>query len=308
MRWREITVATNSMGADLVAETLRNLGAEGVQIIDRADIPDPSKPHGHWELIDESLLSDMPEEVEVKAWFLPSADLSSLAETLTLLPEIAGFPLDSLQVRAAFIQDENWQDTWKQYYKPLHLGKNLVVRPSWEAYEANEHELVIRMDPGMAFGTGSHETTQLCLELIEKVAPDELLDVGTGSGILAIAAAKMGAQNITAVDIDPDAVRTAKENVRLNGLEGVIKVREGDLIKGINQKFSCVAVNILADVIIFLLPALPACLKKGGVAILSGILESRLDEVLKVTENLPFTALEIRKQNDWCALLLRYTG
>jgi ribosomal protein L11 methyltransferase len=162
------------------------------------------------------------------------------------------------------------------------------------------------MDPGMAFGTGSHETTQLCLELIEKVKPDELLDIGTGSGILAIAAAKMGAKNITAVDIDPDAVRTAKENVRLNDLEGAITVKEGDLIKGIDQKFSCVAANILADVIIFLLPALPACLKENGLAILSGILDTRLSEVLEAADKLPFDVVETRKQNDWCALLLRY--
>lgn len=306
MNWREITIQTTSLGADIVAETLRDNGAEGVQIIDRADVPDPSKPHGNWELIDESLFDNMPEEVEVKAWFSPDTDLSGLAETLALLPEVAGFPLGTLAVRDASVQDENWWETWKKHYKPIHLGQNLVVKPGWESYEAKEGELVIRMDPGMAFGTGSHETTQLCLELIEKVKPDELLDIGTGSGVLAIAAAKMGAKNITAVDIDPDAVRTAKENVRLNDLEGAITVKEGDLIKGIDQKFSCVAANILADVIIFLLPALPACLKENGLAILSGILDTRLSEVLEAADKLPFDVVETRKQNDWCALLLRY--
>ncbi len=306
MNWREITIQTTSLGADIVAETLRDNGAEGVQIIDRADVPDPSKPHGNWELIDESLFDNMPEEVEVKAWFSPDTDLSGLAETLALLPEVAGFPLGTLAVRDASVQDENWWETWKKHYKPIHLGQNLVVKPGWESYEAKEGELVIRMDPGMAFGTGSHETTQLCLELIEKVKPDELLDIGTGSGVLAIAAAKMGAKNITAVDIDPDAVRTAKENVRLNDLEGAITVKEGDLIKGIDQKFSCVAANILADVIIFLLSALPACLKENGLAILSGILDTRLSEVLEAADKLPFDVVETRKQNDWCALLLRY--
>ena len=220
MEYTEVTISTTTRGSEIVSDILLRLGAAGTQILDRADLPDPSKPTANWELMDQSVIDAMPEDVQVKAWFDEAslkAIIGSLRERLAL---IKSPDMGTLNVTMQGVKEEDWAENWKQYYKPFRIGAHMVVKPTWEHWDAQPGDLIIEIDPGMAFGTGTHETTAMCVGLIEKYyRGGTLLDVGTGSGILAIAAARLGAENVVAVDIDPDAVRVAKENVIHNGLE-----------------------------------------------------------------------------------------
>ncbi len=307
MNWIEITISTNTMGADIVSEALLRQGAVGTQIIDRADVPDPAKPNGYWELIDPQMIEDMPEDVQVKAWFENVEALRGLENILKALPGMAGFDLGTLAVSRQGVQEQDWSECWKQYYKPFRAGKRLVIKPSWEGWDAQPGDLIIELDPGMAFGTGTHETTAMCVEMIEKhYRGGSVLDVGTGSGILAIAAARLGAKDGLGVDIDPMAVRVARENVEKNGLSGVIDIREGDLVAGLDDVTCDFAVaNILADVIALLAAPLRRHLKPGAIFVCSGILKEREDDVKQALSENGYALFDRLQKGDWVALASR---
>ena len=307
MNWIEITISTNTMGADIVSEALLRQGAVGTQIIDRADVPDPAKPNGYWELIDPQMIEDMPEDVQVKAWFENVEALRGLENILKALPGMAGFDLGTLAVSRQGVQEQDWSECWKQYYKPFRAGKRLVIKPRWEGWDAKPGDLIIELDPGMAFGTGTHETTAMCVEMIEKhYRGGSVLDVGTGSGILAIAAARLGAKDVLGVDIDPMAVRVARENVEKNGLSGVIDIREGDLVAGLDDVTCDFAVaNILADVIALLAAPLRRHLKPGAIFVCSGILKEREDDVRLVLADNGYALFDRLQKGDWVALASR---
>lgn len=306
MDWMEVSIHTNTLGADLVSAFLQRFGVKGTQIIDRADVPDPAQPSGYWELIDQDLIDRMPQDVIVKAWFEEDTDLLPLREALESLPALAGFSLGTLALEVSRVQEKDWAEYWKRFYKPLRLGKRLVVRPSWEAYERLPDDLVIDLDPGMAFGTGTHETTALCVELIEKhYQGGKVLDLGTGSGILAIAAARLGAGDVLAIDIDPLAVRTAQENVDNNKLSAAVSVRRGDLLQGIGGVFDFAVANILADVIIMLCGPLRQRLKPGAVFVCSGIIRQREEDVRAALEAAGYAPLDRLGRGEWVALAVR---
>lgn len=306
MDWMEVSIHTNTLGADLVSAFLQRFGVKGTQIIDRADVPDPAQPSGYWELIDQDLIDRMPQDVIVKAWFEEDTDLLPLREALESLPALAGFSLGTLALEVSRVQEKDWAEYWKRFYKPLRLGKRLVVRPSWEAYERLPDDLVIDLDPGMAFGTGTHETTALCVELIEKhYQGGKVLDLGTGSGILAIAAARLGANEVLAIDIDPLAVRTAQENVDNNKLSAAVSVRRGDLLQGISGVFDFAVANILADVIIMLCGPLRQRLKPGAVFVCSGIIRQREEDVRAALEAAGYAPLDRLDRGEWVALAVR---
>ena len=194
MNYTEATISTTTQGAEIVSDLLMRLGAAGTQILDRADLPDPNKPTANWELMDQSVIDAMPEDVQVKAWF----DDDALKNITKALPEqlslLKGPGMGALSLSFVGVKEEDWAENWKQYYKPFRLGDHMVVKPTWEPWDTQEGDLIIEIDPGMAFGTGTHETTAMCVGLIEKYSHGgSLLDVGTGSGILAIAAARLGA-------------------------------------------------------------------------------------------------------------------
>ena len=240
MNWIEVIVHTTTAGSDFVSGILMNNGASGTMIVDRADIPDPSSPHGYWEIIDPKLLDEMPPDVEVHAWFeeVPDSDasLSSICSDLNRIkPDHADF--GTLDILSRTVSDEAWTNVWKKYYKPFYAADHLVVKPSWEDFQPAPGDRIIEIDPGMAFGSGTHETTGMCISLLEQVirGGENIIDVGTGSGILAIAAGLLGAGHVLAVDIDPDAVRVASENVSHNGLDRVVDVRQGNLLDHVDQ-------------------------------------------------------------------------
>ncbi len=305
MEYAEITVTTNTAGAEAVSEMFMRMGAAGTQIFDRADLPDVNAPTKMWELMDQSVVDAMPEEVEVKAWFPRDEKLSDLLLSMReTLRGMTGFGALSLSQKG--VREEDWSETWKQYYKPFRIGERLVVKPTWETWDERPGDLMISLDPGMAFGTGTHETTAMCVELIEKYyAGGKMLDVGTGSGILAIAAGKLGARGIVAVDIDPDAVRVARENVELNGMSDRIDVREGDLTKGLNERFDFAVANILAPVICMLAAPLKNHLLPGALFVCSGIIAEAEDDVRSALADAGYQLIERRVRGDWVALAAR---
>ncbi len=304
MDWIEITISTNTEGADIVSEALLRQGAVGTQIIDRADVPDPSKPNGFWELIDPKMIDEMPEDVQVKAWFESVEALRGLENCLKALPELTGMDLGTLAVSQQGVQEQDWSECWKQYYKPFRAGQHLVIKPSWENWNAAPGDLIIELDPGMAFGTGTHETTAMCVEMIEKhYHGGKVLDVGTGSGILAIAAARLGADSVLGVDIDPMAVRVAQENVEKNGLSREIDIRQGDLVAGLdNVQCQFAVANILADVIVLLAAPLKAHLTANATFVCSGILKEREQDVVDVLTRNGYQLFDRMQKGDWVAL------
>jgi len=306
MDYTEVTVSTTTQGAELVSDIFMRLGAAGTQILDRADLPDPAKPTANWELMDQSVIDAMPTDVQVKAWFDEQAlnrVIGPLREQLALL---AAPDMGTLSVTLQGVKEEDWAENWKQYYKPFRIGEHLVIKPTWEGWDKQPGDLIIEIDPGMAFGTGTHETTALCIELIERYyRGGKLLDVGTGSGILAIAAALLGATDVVAVDIDPDAVRVAKENVEKNGLSDRIAVREGDLLQGLSERFDFAAANILAPVIQMLAAPLTRHLNPGGLFVCSGIIEEAAPDVEKALLDAGYEILESKTRGDWHAFAAR---
>ena len=310
MDYIELTVSTTTFGAETVSEILMENGAAGTQIIDRNDLPDPDKPGKNWELMDRELIEQAPEDVQVKAWFEASEAVAAVEAVRARLEglkaaDIAG-ALGALTLSTGTIREEDWAENWKQYFKPFRVSEHLVVKPTWESWDKQPGDLIIEIDPGMAFGTGTHETTALCIGLIEKYyRGGKLLDVGTGSGILAIAAALLGAADVVAVDIDPDAVRVAKENVAMNGLSGRIDVREGDLLQGLHERFDFAAANILAPVIQMLAAPLTRHLNPGGLFVCSGIIEEAAPDVEKALLDAGYEILESTARGVWHAFAAR---
>jgi len=304
MDWIEVSVSTTTQAADTVSGVLISCGARGTQILDRLDVPDRDDGTGFGELYGDELKLALPEDVAVKAWFASAEEARSAGQAITALSGLPGLDYGSLSFSIAQVQDEDWAENWKKYYKPQRVGKRLVIRPVWEEYEERPGDLVISMDPGMAFGTGTHETTRLCMEMIERhFKGGRALDIGTGSGILAIALAKLGAKEVTAVDIDPIAVKAAGENAARNGLADTIHVVEGDLARDIGGRFDFICANILADIIISLSPAVPLLLAPGGAFLASGIIKDREQDVLGALAGLGFALMARREEGEWVALL-----
>ena len=310
MDWIELIVHTTTAGSDCVSGCLMELGASGTMIEDRADIPDPSKPHGIWEIIDPKLLDSMPEDVLVHAWFVPDetfpAVLSRLREKLDAMrteePRFGALLIDTRMV-----SEDAWAEVWKKYYKPFYAGSHLVVKPTWESFDPAPGDRIIEIDPGMAFGSGTHETTGMCIALLEEVirGGERVIDVGTGSGILAIAAALLGAGRVLAVDIDPDAVRVASENVVHNHVDHIVEVQEGDLLKATDETCRICVANIISDIIISFCAPLKAHIEPGGLFICSGVVRERTEEVRSALLQAGYSVLKTEHRGEWTAFLCR---
>ena len=282
MQWIEVNVAVTHEAVEAVADMLTSIGSKGVAIEDPQLIND-LRNSGTWELC------DIPEQentevVTVSAYYADDEKLekrlAEIDEQLALIEERIGkYRFGNTRFRK--VSEQDWANEWKQYFHVTHVGKSLVIKPSWEKYAPKEGEHVIEIDPGMAFGTGTHHTTNMMMERLEKVITldSTVFDVGTGSGILAIAAAMLGAKSVKAVDIDGVAVRVAKENVADNGLSDQIEVREGDLLHGTEGKADVIIANIIADIVIMLLQDIPQKLNDDGVLLASGIIEERMPDV-----------------------------
>ena len=312
MNWIELTVHTTTQGAEVVSDALMLSGATGTMVEDRADIPDPDTPNGYWEIIDPKLIDSLPEDVQVHAWFEPDATFQERLQALRsqldmnrrLAPDI---DLGTLQIDTVNVKDEDWSEVWKQFYKPFRAGRSLVVKPTWEPYNPQPGDRVIEIDPGMAFGSGTHETTGMCLELLEEAVHggERVIDVGTGSGILAIGAALLGAKDVLAIDIDPTAVKVARENVAHNHLEQTVTTVEGNLLEKVDAQCEVCVANIIADVICMFAAPLNDHIVPGGLFICSGIIKEREQEVTEALLAAHYTILDIRRKGEWVAMISR---
>ena len=312
MDWIELTVHTTTQGAEVVSEALMLSGATGTMVEDRADIPDPDKPNGYWEIIDPKLIDSLPEDVQVHAWFEPDATFQERLQALRsqldmnrrLAPEV---DLGTLAIDTVNVKDEDWSEVWKQFYKPFRAGRSLVVKPTWEPYNPQPGDRVIEIDPGMAFGSGTHETTGMCLELLEEAVHggERVIDVGTGSGILAIGAALLGAKDVLAIDIDPTAVKVARENVAHNHLEQTVTTLEGNLLEKVDAQCEVCVANIIADVICMFAAPLNDHIVPGGLFICSGIIKEREQDVTGALLAAGYTILDIRRKGEWVAMISR---
>lgn len=280
--WIEVNVQVTHEAVEAVSDILVSVGAQGVAIEDPKLINE-MRNSGIWDYCGIPEYENT-EIVTLSAYYADDEKLqgrlAQIEEELNAVEERIGkFRFGNIRFRT--VSEVDWANEWKQYFHVTHVGESLVIKPSWEAYEAKEGEHVIEIDPGMAFGTGTHHTTNMCMARLEKlITPDAtVFDVGTGSGILAIAAALLGAKEVKAVDIDAVAVRVAKENIADNGLTDKIDVKEGDLLHGTEGKADVIIANIIADIIIMLLKDVPQKLNDDGVLLASGIIDDRLEDV-----------------------------
>jgi len=305
MKWMEITVVTSQEAKEAVADIFYRAGANGVVV------EDASPPLLAEDVEDYSLvtLPDIPlEEVRVTAYLPLTEAAAAQIEGIRLgVCALVDFGLDPgrAEVLVAEIAEENWANAWKEHYQPIVVGPRLVIKPSWDAYMAEPGQAVVELDPGMAFGTGNHATTMMCLAYLHglELAGKRVLDVGCGSGILSLAAAKLGCAEVLALDYDPLAVRVARENVRLNNLEHHVEVRESNLLARAEAQFDVIIANIIARVIIELLPSLGAFLAPGGVFLASGIIKDKLDAVLLHLETHGFSVQQSFTEGEWVGLV-----
>ena len=312
MQWTEITVLTTTDASEMVSAILMEAGSAGVMIEDKNDVQKNQRPEGQWDIIDEEIARRIGDDVKVTGYYpvddrLPAA-VRLIRERVTALPALApGVPLGKLEILSETIDEEDWAESWKKGFKPFRLGRHMVIKPSWTEYEVLPGDKIIEIDPGMAFGTGTHETTGMCVRLVEeRVQPGmRVIDLGTGTGILAIAAAHMGAQDVLAIDLDPMAVRVAAENVRRNGFSGVIRAREGDLLERVDEVADVVVANIIADVIVHLCGPVKKHIAPGGTYICSGIAREKKDEVIGALRLAGYGEMEILDEGEWTAIACR---
>ena len=312
MDWMKLTVLTTTIGSDIVSEMLMEAGSEGTVIEDKNDVQLNQRPEGQWDIIDEEIARRIGDDVKVTGFYPLDEHASDVAalvrERAQKLPVIApGVDLGKLEVSVSTIDNEDWAENWKKQFKPFRLGKHIVIRPGWEEYEPDEGDKVITIDPGLAFGTGTHETTGMCVSLVEElVRPGmDVMDIGTGTGILAIAAAHMGAKHVLASDIDPVAVRVAGENAAINGFTDVIDCKTGDLLEVAGEPADVVIANIIADVIIAIAASVIDFVKPGGAFICSGIAREREEDTLRALKNAGYESLDVRRNGEWTAVACR---
>lgn len=298
MKYLCITVITNTSDADLVSSAMFDAGAGGVSILDSNDFAELVKSDVIWDYVDESVLKQS-EDVKVST-VVDSGDADfqkRLVQRLEQMKEAGGIQYG--EILTSVIDDADYENEWKKYYKPIKTPRVTVV-PTWIKYEPEEGEKVMRLDPGMAFGTGAHATTKMCLELMDACGKD-VIDVGCGSGILGIAAAIEGAKSVYMCDIDPLAVKAATQNAQLNGVDATIEC--ADLIEG-DKRADLIVANITADILMRLSAQIGKHLNEGGRILLSGIIDERADEVSARFEKAGFEKLSSRSEDGWSAMLM----
>ena len=321
MQWLELTIKTSSAGIDLLAERLTVLGYDSFIIDDQAEFEDFLENNKqYWDYVDEELAENMKGLSQIRLYLeegpaAPDAISNLRAQLALLKSQYPGRDLGSLEVELANLKDEDWENNWKQYYQPLPIGKRLLVVPQWLNPENPEGRLPILLDPGMIFGTGAHASTQMCMMALEDAVKggERVIDLGSGSGILSIAALLLGASHATGVDIDPKAEDIARENAAINGLMADrFTAVTGDVISDpammtqlAEGGYDLVLANIVADVIIPLSPVVPHFLRPHALFICSGILDIRLEEVKSAITAVGMEICAVNQIDDWCQITAR---
>jgi len=320
MNWAEISLKTTTEGIEIVTGFLMAHGVSSVMIEDAADFNHFLKDTTiYWDYVDEELMKLASCETAVKFYLADNPQgfetLNQIKSDLSALRGATGLDLGALTLEVSYKEEEEWETAWKKYYHPIVISDRLAVVPQWEDFTPQKGQQVLRLDPGMAFGTGGHHTTRLCLGFLSENLPQgcDLLDMGCGSGILSIAALLLGAGTVTGVDIDQLAVKISHENAALNGVDnenltlycGNV-LHDGALADKLGEKrYDVIVANIVADVIIAMAPLFARYLKPEGTLVVSGIISERAEEVLGVLRNNGFALQELREENDWAAAVLR---
>jgi len=307
--WLEVTIVTSSEAVEAVSGILYNTNVKGVSIEDSEDVEFKKKHPGDWDYFDETLLN-VKDGAVIKGYYKEDENFQEYIDYIKeSFEHISDFGIDKGEglITVNKVNEEDWENNWKKYYKPTKIGEKIVVKPIWEDYSAVEDEIIVELDPGMAFGTGTHETTRMCIIALEKYVKKDsvVFDIGTGSGILAITAAKLEAAKVTGVDLDPVAVTSANENVKYNNINN-IEILYGNLLDVVQGKADIIVANIIADVVIFLVEDVKKCINKGGYFISSGIINARKDDVVNKLVESGFEIQEVNVDGEWVSVVAKY--
>lgn len=318
MKYIAMNIETSSAGIEALITSLMEVGITDVVVEDPRDFEElmDKKQSYDWDYVDDDLAASMSDVPKVTIYLEDTEEnrrqihnvetiIENLKSAVTNGFYGPGADFGALQMEVTFDDDTEWKDKWKEYFKPARISDSIVVKPTWETYHNAEGYKVIEIDPGMAFGTGTHETTSLCVKMLDKYQKesDKVLDVGCGSGILSIAAALLGAEDVLGVDIDPIAVEVAKENLELNRVDHVARAQYGDLTKGVDYKANVVVANLMADLVMMLANDVAKHMEPNGYFISSGILVEKEAVVANHLKEQGFEIIEIKEDGLWCAIV-----
>ncbi len=304
MNWTEICVSIPKEFCDTASAIANMTVPYGIYIEDYSDLEQGAWDIAHIDLIDEELIK---KDRKTSIIHIYISECDNAAESIEFLKARLEAEKIPFEVSSVGVDDKDWNENWKKYFKPIEIGEKLAVVPSWENYENKDNRTILSIDPGAAFGTGTHATTSLCLSLLENyiAKSNKMLDIGTGSGILAIASLLLGCESAVGVDIDAQSVKTAKENAEINNVSEKTEFIVGNLADKVNGKYNVICANIVADVIIELLPDAATFMEKDSVMIISGIIDIRKEDVLKAVSANGFKVCEEKYRDNWCAFALK---
>ncbi|WP_131006306.1 50S ribosomal protein L11 methyltransferase [Clostridioides difficile] len=307
--WIEVTIKTTTEAVEPITNILYEQGAGGAVIEDPKDFLFQKKNELDWDYIEEEVFKKNEEDdVLIKTYVSEEKNVMEFVEIIkqkVLGLKDFGIDIGEGSVSLDQVNEADWANAWKAYYKPTKVGQRVVVKPTWEDYAMQDGDLIIELDPGMAFGTGTHETTSMCIRELEKYVnkDSKVFDIGCGSGILAIAAAKLGAKEVVAVDLDEVAVKVAKENVLENKVEKSVSVMHGNLTDVIKDKADVIVANIIADIIKILAKDVQNFMKEDAIFISSGIILDKVEEVKESLIENGFEIVEVQKLGEWSAIV-----
>ncbi len=314
MKYSEIRIKTNEPGIEALCAKLLSVGIENTAVTDPQDIEEimEHKQSYKWDYIEDEVAQRMKLPPEVTVYTEDDEETERVLRAVEELKADAdsgvfgpGADFGTLEVTVSQHDDSEWKDKWKEYFKPFRVSEHILIKPTWEQLtDAGSQDIVIEIDPGMAFGTGTHETTSMCIEMLDAwIRPGmRVLDAGCGSGILSIAAAKLGAADVLGVDIDETAVEVAKENIALNHMEQAARAEYGDVTEGVDYKADLCVANLMAELLCMITPDVPAHLTPGGLYISSGILVEKEQLVLDALKSSGFRIQEVREKGEWCCI------
>lgn len=310
--WVEIKIKTTTEAVEAITNILFENGAQGAMIEDPKDFLFQKAHEYDWDYVEEDVFNTDDENVYIKTYISEENDVVTFIESIKIrISELRNFGIDigAGEIFTDNVNEEDWANNWKKYYKPTKIGNSIVIKPEWEEYSPSEGDLVIHMDPGMAFGTGNHETTSMCIENLEKYVSEKstVFDIGCGSGILGIVASKLGAKNVVGIDIDEMAVKVANENIQKNNVQYIMTAIAGNMTDKIEEgaKADIVVANIIADIIMKMSGDVRKLLKDDGIFISSGIILAKVDEVLENLKDNGFEVVDVIKKGEWSCIVAK---
>lgn len=319
MEWIKVTIFTTSDGIDIICDKLYDMGITGTQIEDESEFCEFLENNKkYWDYVDDELIQAKRGETKVIIYIENNQSATdSINAVISMVNSLKSIPgLGSLNVETSGINEQDWANNWKAYFKPIEIGKKILIQPEWEKYNGATDRIIFTVNPGLTFGTGTHNSTRLCIAELENVITKDtnMIDIGCGSGILSIISLLLGAKDAVALDIDPNSVHVAYENAELNGVDkSKYHVYDGDILtnktlldKISNKKYDVVVANIVADVIIALLPTVKNIVAQNGTFICSGIINERLIDVTDAMKKSNITVSKTVTDGEWSAVVCNF--